>query len=55
MVEDTRKWAGKGKIFTTQVRYSRSHRRHAMTFRNNLILPVLFKVDNTLEVASEIK
>lgn len=26
-----------------------------IVFRNNLILPVLFKVDSTVEVASEIK
>lgn len=33
---------------------SRSHRRQVMTFRNNSKLPVLFKVDNTSEAASEI-
>jgi hypothetical protein len=33
---------------------SKSHRRQAMTFRNNLKLPVLFKVDKTSEAASEI-
>lgn len=35
-------------------RDSRRQRRQAIIFRKNLILPVLFKVDNTLEVASEI-